>query len=243
MKIRALTYNIHKGFCYYSRKYVLENLKAAIKSADADVVFLQEVMGVHPAKQDNFAMASQFEYLADSLWPHFAYGKNAAYDSGHHGNAILSRFPLVQHSNINISTNPFEQRGILHAEVDIEGTPLHLFCLHLDLLERGRMPQMQQLREEVLAKTNVDHPVIVAGDFNDWRQRLSLELPGDMNFSEVGNITHGAHHKTFPSALPFWAMDRIYVRGLKVLESGVLSGSQWRKLSDHLPLVAVLTGP
>ena len=118
MRLRVLTYNMHKGFCFYSRQYVLKELREAIRSVDADVVFLQEVMGVHPAKEnEEHELSSQFEFLADQIWPHFAYGKNAVYSSGHHGNAILSKHPFLAYENINISTNPLERRGLLHAQI------------------------------------------------------------------------------------------------------------------------------
>lgn len=240
MQLRVLTYNIHKGFCFYSREYVLERLKESIQSVHADIVFLQEVMGVHPEREQDFEIESQFEYLADSLWSHFAYGQNAVYSSGHHGNAILSKFPFVRHSNLNISTNPFEQRGILHAEISFHERPLHLFCLHFDLLERGRNQQLQWLSAEVESKVGPRDPVIVAGDFNDWRQRLSESLILRMNFSEIGLAATGRHLKTYPSWFPFWSMDRVYVRDIQVVEAQVLKGHEWRRMSDHLPLVADL---
>ncbi len=64
MRLRILTYNMHKGFCFYSRQYVLRELRAAIRQVNADVVFLQEVMGVHPVDMDEGELDSQFEYLA-----------------------------------------------------------------------------------------------------------------------------------------------------------------------------------
>ena len=131
---------MHKGFCFYTRQYVLEQLREAIRRVDADIVFLQEVMGVHPVKMEESELDSQFEYLADQIWSHHVYGKNAVYSDGHHGNAILSKYPFSSFENINISTNPLEKRGLLHAAVEIPeiSSQVHLICLHLDLLERGR---------------------------------------------------------------------------------------------------------
>src|ERR1700733_2671029 len=150
MRFRVLTYNMHKGFCFYSRQYVLRELRDAVRMVNADVVFLQEVLGFHPPKAPpEIELSNQFEYLADEIWSHFAYGKNAIYSEGHHGNAILSKFPILSYDNINVSTNPLEQRGLLHAQVqpDGKGAPLHLICLHLNLLESGRKVQLRRLIE------------------------------------------------------------------------------------------------
>lgn len=233
MRLRVLTYNMHKGFCFYSRQYVLEELREAIRSVDADLVFLQEVMGVHPVKVSESDLSSQFEYLADQIWSHYAYGKNAVYSHGHHGNCILSKHPITTYENINVSTNPLERRGLLHALIDVEEQELHLVCLHLDLLERGRRQQMQSLIDRVRAGVPAEAPLIVAGDFNDWQKRLSDPLSGQLGLRECGVAVTGEHAPTFPSWRPFLALDRVYVRRFNVRDYQVLSDVRWKRLSDH----------
>src|SRR5688572_5488862 len=133
--LRVLSYNIHKGFSTANTDFVLERIKQSIELVHAEIVFLQEVVGQH--ERYDFA---QFEYLADRLWPHYAYGRNSVYAEGHHGNAILSKHPIKLVENIDVSTNRFERRGILHATVSLDdrGPELHLLCLHFDLFENGR---------------------------------------------------------------------------------------------------------
>ena len=75
---KVLTVNIHKGFTFFNRKFILPELRDAVRSVGADVVFLQEVTGnhiKHPDKFDNFPEAPHYEFLADTIWPQFAYGK------------------------------------------------------------------------------------------------------------------------------------------------------------------------
>ncbi|MGE4133685.1 MAG: endonuclease/exonuclease/phosphatase family protein [Bdellovibrionales bacterium] len=242
MQIRILTYNMHKGFCFYSRQYVLRELREAIRQVNADIVFLQEVMGVHPEEIKGNHIDSQFEYLADSIWPHFAYGKNAVYSSGHHGNSILSKYPIVEYENINVSTNPFERRGLLHAQVKLEGNEknLHLVCLHLDLLKRGRDRQLTSLIERIQQTVPTESPLIVAGDFNDWQKKLSDPLFESAGLRECGIELRGEHPKTFPSWRPFLSLDRVYVRQLKPHHHEVLAGLPWSKMSDHAAVVVDL---
>lgn len=238
MRLRILTYNMHKGFCFYSRQYVLSELRNAIRTINADIVFLQEVMGVHPERVDGPDFGAQFEYLADQLWPHFAYGKNAVYSEGHHGNAILSKFPFKGYENINISTNPLEKRGLLHANIDLnEATNIHLVCLHLDLLARGRRQQLATLIDRVRSQIDSRSPLIVAGDFNDWQQQASDTMFGELGMEEAGVVIRGEHPKTFPSWKPFLALDRVYTRGIHIWNHDVLYGLPWRKMSDHAAVV------
>jgi endonuclease/exonuclease/phosphatase family metal-dependent hydrolase len=243
MRLRVLTYNMHKGFCFYSREYVIEHLREAVREVNADVVFLQEVMGVHPPKEiKNTRMDSQFEFLADEIWPHFAYGKNAVYSEGHHGNSILSKYPIVDFENINVSTNPLERRGLLHAQVNVDGgqTPVHLVCLHLDLLERGRKQQMQSLIGHVQRAVGSDAPLIVAGDFNDWRVKFTDPLEESLGLKESGVLFGGQHAATFPSWRPFLCLDRVYVRRFRVHDYQVLAGVPWRRMSDHAAVTVEL---
>lgn len=243
MRLRVLTYNMHKGFCFYSRQYVLQELRAAIRQVDADVVFLQEVMGVHPVHINETELDSQFEYLADQIWQHHVYGKNAIYSNGNHGNAILSKYPFSSFENINISTNTLERRGLLHATIQVpkHDHQVHLICLHLDLLERGRKQQMRSLLKSVRERVPQECPLIVAGDFNDWQKKFSDPLEEELGLLECGVGFTGEHAKTFPSWRPFLALDRVYVRNFSVHDYFVLSGHPWRKMSDHAAVATELS--
>ncbi len=118
------TYNIHKGFSQFNRRVVLHDLRERLRELDADIVFLQEVQGEHlrhPQRHSDYPAVPQHEFLADEFWEHHAYGMNAVYEEGHHGNAILSRFPIVLSSNKDVSAHRFESRGLLHCEIELDG--------------------------------------------------------------------------------------------------------------------------
>jgi endonuclease/exonuclease/phosphatase family metal-dependent hydrolase len=244
MRLRVLTYNMHKGFCFYSRQYVIAELREAIRSVNADLVFLQEVMGVHPVPRDEGDLSSQFEFLADEIWHHYAYGKNAVYTQGHHGNAILSKYPFLDYENLNVSTNPLERRGLLHATIPFQGVDrkrsLHLICLHLDLLERGRKQQLGRLIARVRERVPTEDPLIVAGDFNDWKRKISDPLADELQLGECGVLRTGQHARTFPSWRPLLSLDRIYMRGFSVKNYEVMTGLPWRRMSDHAAVIADL---
>ena len=238
--LRVLSYNIHKGFNAGNFKFVLREVRDTIQELEADLVLLQEVLGRHQRhekKIKNWPTASQFEFLADNLWPHFAYGKNAVYTSGHHGNAILSKYPFTFWENIDISGNRFERRGLLHGIINIPRYgDIHVICLHLGLFEKWREPQIDRLCEHIKLHVPLDRPLVVAGDFNDWRQRGHLKLREGLGLSEVFLSIKGAHARTFPIWLPVLKLDRVYCRGLKMKEAVCLTSGPWKSLSDHAAL-------
>ncbi|MBL6986426.1 MAG: endonuclease/exonuclease/phosphatase family protein [Methylobacter sp.] len=118
--LRVLTYNIHKGFNTTNRHFVLHQIRDALITADADLMFLQEMQGEHRQHQHkipDWPVLSQLEFLAENTWPFHAYGKNAIYNAGHHGNAILSKYPFERWENINVSPFPWASRSLLHAVI------------------------------------------------------------------------------------------------------------------------------
>lgn len=219
--------------------YTLKAMKEFIKSTKVDLVFLQEVIGKNEKLREKGLIDSQFEFLADSLWPHFSYAQNALYDHGHHGNLILSKFPIENWENINLSTNTFEQRGMLVCKIKLPHLPEKPFyaaCLHLDLLQKGREKQYEKIRNFLhLKRRDEDPSVIVAGDFNDWNMRASDIFEGILGMYEAHKYSHGYYAKTFPAGFPFLRLDRIYVRNAKVLQTHTIKNKAIQ-LSDHLPL-------
>jgi len=92
--LTVMTVNIHKGFTALNRRFILPELRDAVRKVGADVVFLQEVLGSHQRHQrrfNHFPPGPHYEFLADSIWPQYAYGKNVAYPHGDHGNAVMSK--------------------------------------------------------------------------------------------------------------------------------------------------------
>jgi len=243
--LRVATLNIHKGLSQFNRRMVIHDLREGLRALAPDLVFLQEVQGVNQRHERRFAtwpLAPQHEYLAGPDWEH-AYGMNAVYDHGHHGNAILSRFRIVSTQNEDVSDHRFERRGLLHCVVTVPGwhRNLHCVCVHLSLHERGRRRQLDAIAARLDELVSRGLPIIVAGDFNDWRQRAGRILEDRLGLTEVSTARHGRAARTYPSLLPVLRLDRIYVRGFSVLGTRVHRGAPWSLLSDHLAVSADLT--
>lgn len=242
-KLHIATYNIHKGFSHFKRRITVHQLRDSLRTLGADIIFLQEVVGQHKGhaeRFENWPSAPQHEFLADSVWTDFAYGKNAVYDEGHHGNAILSRYPIVRWDNVDVSAHRFESRGLLHCEISMPAWPenLHCICVHLGLFKRGQSKQLQALEQHIEQLVPKHAPLVIAGDFNDWRELASGILVRRLNLSEVFELTGGRAARSFPSALPLFRLDRIYVRGFHVENAQVLQGRPWSRISDHAVLSA-----
>jgi endonuclease/exonuclease/phosphatase family metal-dependent hydrolase len=246
--IKIATYNIHKGYSQFNRRFVLHALRERLRELDADIVFLQEVQGAdRRARPRHYFDGAhpQHEFLARESWLHHAYGKNSVYGLGHHGNAILSRYPILKWDNQDISAHRFESRGVLHCELGVPGskTSLHGLCVHLGLFARGRIRQMHELIELVQRVVPTDAPLIIAGDFNDWNNHASRLLVKELQLQEAFEVKFGRLARSYPCGLPLLRMDRIYMRGLEVQQAEVHAHHPWNKISDHAALSATLVLP
>ncbi|WP_235580312.1 endonuclease/exonuclease/phosphatase family protein [Rhizobacter sp. Root404] len=246
--LRVATYNIHKGVRGVGPRKRLEihNLALGIEALDTDLVFLQEVRFLNRAEARKFPdtvigwpRMPQADYLAPEGYE-VAYRTNATTTHGEHGNALLSRWPLGDIGHHDVSDHRFEQRGLLHVPVHWNGVLVHAIVAHFGLIHSSRVRQVERLARFIEAEVPKDELLIVAGDFNDWGAKLDAPMrafglhragvPGDPP----------ARYNTFPSRLPVFSMDRIYVRGLKCLSTSVPRGVSWARMSDHLPLIAEL---
>ncbi len=110
--------------------------------------------------------------------------------------------------------------------------------MHLGLFERGRQWQLRALCERIRDKVPDDEPLIIAGDFNDWRHKANRMLVAELGVDEVFQEVRGRPARTFPSVLPVFRLDRIYARGLRILDARVHYAFPAARMSDHAALAA-----
>ena len=235
-ELQIMSYNIHKGFDTRKKDFVLDEIKKSIDQVSADIVFLQEVVG----SSGMGSHESQFEFIADKVWDHHSYGKNAVSSSGHHGNAILSKFPFIFTKNVDLSVNRVEKRGMIHAIIKIPecDTEVHLLCTHLNLLERDRKKQVEIIKKYINEHIPPYCHLIMAGDFNDWRNIVTDDFCKNLGLKESFTEANGDCARTFPSKFPLLRLDRIYFKNLGFIDARRCYGEPWDKLSDHLALLS-----
>ena len=242
-RLRICSYNIHKGFSQFNRRMVVYDLLERLRALDADLMFLQEVQGLHTGhaqSEPDWPAMPQHRFLAHGVWPQVAYGGNAVYRQGHHGNALISKLPILEADNLDISLTRFERRGLLHCTLSLpDDRALHAICVHVSLTDSQRRRQLATLAE-LVQKLPASDPLIIAGDFNDWRGKATPWLTKRLGLQEVFTVLGGGPARSFPCRMPILTLDRIYTRGLRPIEARVLGGSEWSGISDHAPLVAEL---
>jgi endonuclease/exonuclease/phosphatase family metal-dependent hydrolase len=235
--LRVATWNIHKGVQGLgpAKRLEIHNIGHAIEQLDADLVCLQEVRFANRREQRRFArwpVQPQADFLAPEGYVP-VYQTNAITRHGEHGNALLSRWPVLSQRHEDMSDHRFEQRGLLHTELQVAGRHVHALVVHLGLFPGSRERQVLQLQRYIEREIPHAAPVVVAGDFNDWGMRLS-QLMGRAGLHQC----EGPRTPTYPSRLPLAQLDHVYARGLRPLSALVPRGRIWRQMSDHLPLLA-----
>lgn len=240
---RIATYNIHKGHSLL-KGCRLSNLRQGLLELNADIICLQEVQESNRRHIKSIFThgTSQLSALQKNNYSYVAYGANATYRHGHHGNAILSRYPIKQWTNIDISDHRLEQRGILHAIITHPDLgEVHILCAHFGLFKVSRVRQAEALITHVEQYIPKDVPLIIGGDFNDWNLHVHHLITKRINvIDSIESKNQKQVARTFPVQLPWFKLDRLYTRNLTVLEAQVHTGTQWRRRSDHSPISAFI---
>lgn len=205
-----------------------------IRSLNADVVALQEVIGAGPAG------AGQAEDLGAALGMGWVMAPVRHLRNHLFGNVVLSRFPIVHHSQYDLTWRTCEPRACQRADLDVGGgAPLHIYNVHLGTAVLERRYQAPRLAAFVHDR-RVAGPKIILGDFNEWLRGLATRTLSSL-FESIDIYAYLKRRRTYPGIFPVLHLDHIYYEG-KVEVRGVelVRTRQALMASDHLPLVADL---
>lgn len=236
MRIRLVTWNIHKGIGGLDRRYRIERIIAVLNEQNPDIALLQEVALALPRAGNH----DQVHVLSEALaMPHVAYAPQHRFQKGGYGNAILSRWPLRSEHQLDLTIGTRKKRGVLQAKARVRlgrhSRTVVLCCLHLGLAGSERALQLERfLASHPFSGLHHRTPVVLAGDLNDLWGTLGPRFLLPAGFSRAGKL-----RSTFPAWLPIRPLDGIYVRGsARIAHAHVPQGEIARTASDHLPIVA-----
>ncbi len=234
MRIRLLTYNIHKGVGGIDRRYDLDRVARVVTHYSPDAVLLQEVLDSAPHSGQARDLAALLGYRHTAYVPHTKRWSGTQY-----GNAIFSRYPIAETDHIDLTVPPKKRRGALHARIRVRlpsgrSRTLHVFNLHLGLSGIERKIQLRRFIEKSpFAHLHSRAAIVVGGDFNDVWGTLGKNLLSPAGFLGTPRLP------TFPAFAPLRALDSLYIRGdIRMIQDQRGGIDIARAASDHLPLIA-----
>lgn len=234
---RVISFNIHHGEGM-DRRVDLERIAAIIRAEGADLIALQEVDRgtARTARRDLTAELAALTGMTG------IFSNNFHYQGGEYGNAILSRFPVHYWTNLHYRMlRPGEQRGLLLAELDVQGRRLLFLNTHIDYRpdDSERLANVEEIAAAVAAHPGL--PVVLAGDFND--------LPGSRVWRRLREQFHDAWELagegdgfTYPADSPRRRIDYVWFAPTNALRPR----RAWvpeTQASDHRPLVVEFAWP
>jgi endonuclease/exonuclease/phosphatase family metal-dependent hydrolase len=240
MRLRVITWNIHKGIGGIDRQYRLERVIAALRDMGPDLALLQEVSDDLPRSHFH----DQAEMLSEALgMPHMAFYPEHRFNIGGYGNAILSRWPLYDVHHLDVTVGRRKKRGVLVARARARfgrvSRSVIIHNMHLGLVGSEREQQLERfLASAPFQRLHERTPIVVGGDFNDVWGTL-----GDRFLAPRGFRRAGPRANTFPAAFPVRPLDALFVRGDLYIQRAAHPArtALTRQASDHLPLVSDLS--
>jgi endonuclease/exonuclease/phosphatase family metal-dependent hydrolase len=211
-----------------------------LREINADVVALQEVVGMDEAAREHNQVAA----IAEELGLDFRTGENRRLRGSAYGNAVLSRWPIASDSNHDLTWRMYEPRGCLDVRINPPNSPqttLQVFNVHLGTGFFERRYQGHKLLEVIAGDTKTPTPKIILGDFNEWTRGLTTRLLTRRWHSAEPEPRLG-RARTYPGVFPLLHLDHIYYNSMLTLKSvGVHRTRLSLAASDHLPIVAEFT--
>ena len=231
--MRLVTYNIHKGIGGSDRRYNLDRIIEVLVELDADFVCLQEVTVDLPrtGRHDQAdILAARFQTM------HATFQQNVKWRAGGYGNLLLSRWPLREHHRISLQFGQKKPRGAQLVVVETPSGLLRVTNWHLGLSEAERHWQTHRLLSHPVFRSTNEHPTLMCGDFNDWRNTLGSTLLLPQGFLQA--TTPIGKFRSFPAALPVISLDKVFhCESIAIESAHLVKTPQTRRASDHLPLV------
>lgn len=223
-ELTLASWNIRAGLCRDFKRRPLRTIEV-ISGLDADVVVLQEA---------DFRRQPRAAALST---PHGRIGPFEVVDLtpdavglGWHGIAILKRPEIGVGKIRRIDLPALEPRGAVVVDIFVRGRPVRIVGVHLGLLRGNRRKQISYIADQLAGMGK--QPTIIAGDFNEWRERKGFEtLPDWLRTHSPG--------PTFPAGRPLLKLDKVAMtRDITLLDSAVLGDPRAQIASDHRPIRA-----
>lgn len=223
IRLRVLTYNIHHGEGR-DGEFDYARLARVISDINPDVVALQEV----DRKTRRASGIDQAKLLGKLTGMHSTYGRAMYYSGGEYGEAILSRFPIVQSRAHPLPfTTGREPRAALEARIrPSNGLPEFILVgTHL-CHQRGETRADQTRQINRLLAADDGPPIILAGDLN---ARKGSEAMNNL-----------LDERWIDATAPVSRIDYILLRPGDPWRVVEVQAIEERVASDHLPILAVL---
>jgi endonuclease/exonuclease/phosphatase family metal-dependent hydrolase len=213
----------------------IKRIASVLADLDADIIALQEVFAVCDSEE------GQVETLASELGLNAAFGCTRHRRGRPYGNAILSRWPILQSRDMDISWQHREKRGCIRVDLKTPRGTLHVFNIHMGTSYFERRHQVRNLLSSRQLHEDLVGPRVLVGDFNEWVKGLTTRMLSE-KFESLNLGLHVRKRRSYPGLLPIMHLDHIYFERPLQIDKAELIRTRLSKIaSDHLPLAATFS--
>ena len=228
--VRVMSYNIHMGFD--AEGWLdLEAIAQTIESSGASIVALQEV----PRGWYINASVDALNWLARRLNMTYVFGEAA---DPVWGNAILSRYPIIQSGNTPLPEGGVRpRRSVLWADIDLtDPDDMIVIATHLHHADaRPRLLQIPVVLDEYAVRPQ--RRLIIMGDMNATPDSTEVALFRQAGLRDAFDLAGSGDGFTYRADRPFERIDYIWLSpNLRAADFSVIDSTA----SDHLGIAVTI---
>lgn len=223
-----MSYNIHSGVgCDNIQSY--QRIGAFFKQHHVDIALLQEMDTRAPERNT----AQDIKNICANHFSQLVASPALTEPHGWYGNALLTRFPVLDQQTFDVSQPGVQPRNIQKVELQTPHGPLCLINTHKGLKKKERQAQFALLAQYIDDYQYLNHmPLVLAGDFNEWQFFTQAFFKLNKSLKQQKLVA------SFPTVLPLFSLDRVWTNPLvKVINCQVLKTAETRYYSDHYPIL------
>ena len=206
--MKLLTFNVQHFRNYITRDIDFEIFDRVIKKLDPDVIVLNEVFS------GNSIFGDEPKIIADRLNMNYYFGQAISISKGDYGNAILSKYEIINPSTIKIPDPKLKDENVYYESrviIKCEINNIIILGTHLGLAKSERALGIETLLSLVTKLNNNNQKFAILGDFNMTPNDDLLVPLLKVCKDSVNDYCDDVKYYTFPSINPTQKIDYIFL--------------------------------
>lgn len=226
MNLKILSLNLKHLNEQEALKDYLQKFIQFLKETEAEIIFIQEI------KESTLLLLEKVYNQSSNDLNIFKYVRGSK-------NIIFSKYNIDEIEKFHLVDENQQTNELLLATIKYKDVSFYVasVCFQFSFFNlNNQYSELSTLIEKHEQRKN--EGLIISGNFYDWGQSSFEKYEKALNLTEVFKSFTGEYARSYPTNVPIFCLDRIYIKRFQVIACEVLYNEV--EISAHLPLLCQL---